>query len=556
MCLLKEDMVFDNQKLGKELIRLKYVKEEEIKKALESIEKSDSSIVDYILSQQILTKDVLGQAIAKMLNVQYVDLTIRNISLEQEKQIPEDIIKKYHIALFDESKENVTVATDNPAQAGLEKILADIFKGKKVKIVFAFTADIGKEVAESKKPLETKFSKIIASNKRVAPEIINEIIEDALSSHASDIHLEPEEEEVIIRFRIDGVLHEAGRIPKESFENIVNRIKVQARLRVDEHFSAQDGSTRIHRKDGDVDLRISIVPTIDGENVVIRILAVYVQGLSLTNLGVSSEDQKLVAEAAKRPFGMFLSVGPTGSGKTTTLYSILKTFSTSEVNITSIEDPVEYKIAGANQIQVNEQTNLTFAKGLRSIVRQDPDIIFVGEIRDRETAEIAVNAALTGHLLFSSFHANDAATAIPRLLNMGIEAFLLASTLQLVTAQRLVRKICEKCRYSTTTEITEIEKALPSAKKYFGSNSVPLYRGKGCQACGNKGYQGRTGLFEFINNSAELQDLIMKNPSSKEIRALTSKLGYHSLFEDGVLKVKEGITTIEELLRVARPEEY
>ena len=549
-------MVFDNQKLGKELIRLKYVKEEEIKKALESIEKSDSSIVDYILSQQILTKDVLGQAIAKMLNVQYVDLTIRNISLEQEKQIPEDIIKKYHIALFDESKENVTVATDNPAQAGLEKILADIFKGKKVKIVFAFTADIGKEVAESKKPLETKFSKIIASNKRVAPEIINEIIEDALSSHASDIHLEPEEEEVIIRFRIDGVLHEAGRIPKESFENIVNRIKVQARLRVDEHFSAQDGSTRIHRKDGDVDLRISIVPTIDGENVVIRILAVYVQGLSLTNLGVSSEDQKLVAEAAKRPFGMFLSVGPTGSGKTTTLYSILKTFSTSEVNITSIEDPVEYKIAGANQIQVNEQTNLTFAKGLRSIVRQDPDIIFVGEIRDRETAEIAVNAALTGHLLFSSFHANDAATAIPRLLNMGIEAFLLASTLQLVTAQRLVRKICEKCRYSTTTEITEIEKALPSAKKYFGSNSVPLYRGKGCQACGNKGYQGRTGLFEFINNSAELQDLIMKNPSSKEIRALTSKLGYHSLFEDGVLKVKEGITTIEELLRVARPEEY
>lgn len=546
-------MAFNNEKLGEVLVKEGYVKQEEIAKATDYAQKNNTSIIEYLLSQQILTKDVLGQAIAKMFEVQYVDLATRNLSAEQEKEIPEDIVKKYHAALFDENEKNVIVATDNPVQADLEKTLGEIFKGKKVNIAFGFEEDIGKEATQAKKPLETKFSKIIAAEKRVAPEIINEIIEDALSHRASDIHLEPEETEVIVRFRIDGVLHEVGRIPKDNFENILNRIKVLSHLRVDQHFAAQDGSMRIHREENDVDMRVSIVPTIDGENVVVRMLAVYVQSLSLTDLGISPEDQKLVVEASKRPFGMFLAVGPTGSGKTTTLYSLLKTFNTSEVNVTSIEDPVEYKISGANQIQVNEQTNLTFAKGLRSIVRQDPDIIFVGEIRDKETAEIAVNAALTGHLLFSSFHANDAATGIPRLLDMGIEPFLLASTLQLVAAQRLVRKVCDKCRYKTTVNIAEIEKIFPTAKAYFGEGPIILHQGKGCQACDNKGFKGRTGLFEFINNSMDLQDLILKNPSTKEVREMAKKQGYRTLFEDGVDKVKAGITTIEELLRVASP---
>jgi type II secretory ATPase GspE/PulE/Tfp pilus assembly ATPase PilB-like protein len=260
-------------------------------------------------------------------------------------------------------------------------------------------------------------------------------------------------------------------------------------------------------------------------------------------------------DASRKPFGMVLAVGPTGSGKSTTLYALLKTFNRNEVNLTTIEDPVEYKISGANQIQVNTQTDLTFAKGLRSIVRQDPDIILVGEIRDRETAEIAVNAALTGHLLFSTFHSNDAATGIPRLMDMGIEPFLLSSTLQLIAAQRLVRKVCENCRFSVPTTIIDLEKVLPDAKKYFSESKMTLYRGKGCKACGNKGYQGRTAIYEFIRNTPELQDLILKNPSSQEIWAVARKQGSKSLFEDGIEKVKKGVTTLEELLRVASPPE-
>ena len=264
------------------------------------------------------------------------------------------------------------------------------------------------------------------------------------------------------------------------------------------------------------------------------------------------KDQELFLKAAKKPFGMILVTGPTGSGKSTTLYALIKTLNHQSVNITTIEDPVEYKVTGINQIQVNTQTDLTFAKGLRSIVRQDPDIVLVGEIRDLETAEIAVNAALTGHLLFSTFHANDAATAIPRLLDMGVEPFMMASSLELVIAQRLVRKICTQCRISFTTTPSELEKMLLGAKRFF-PDALSLYKGKGCNNCGNTGYKGRTAIFEFIQVQGEMQELVLKSPSTSEITDLARKGGFHSLFEDGLDKVKNGITTIEELLRVALP---
>ncbi|MBT4448047.1 MAG: type II/IV secretion system protein, partial [Candidatus Komeilibacteria bacterium] len=272
-----------------------------------------------------------------------------------------------------------------------------------------------------------------------------------------------------------------------------------------------------------------------------------------SNLGLSIKHQEILEEEARKPFGMILVTGPTGSGKTTTLYALLKLLNKPEVNITTIEDPVEYKIPGINQIQINNQTNLSFAKGLRSIVRQDPDIILVGEIRDEETAEISVNAALTGHLLLSTFHSNDAATAIPRLLDMEVEPFLLASTLELVIAQRLARRICEHCRVSINKEDKVIKKLIKNIDPKLADKISTLYKGKGCNICSDTGYSGRTALYEIIKVSAEMQDLILQNPSKQQLWDLAQKQGSVSLFEDGLEKVKSGVTTLEELMRVSPP---
>ncbi|MFI5206317.1 MAG: GspE/PulE family protein, partial [Candidatus Paceibacterales bacterium] len=340
----------------------------------------------------------------------------------------------------------------------------------------------------------------------------------------------------------------AGRIPKQYYENILNRVKVQSRMRTDEHFSAQDGAIRYEKNGTAIDLRVSVVPTIDGEKIVIRLLAQYMKSFALDDLGLSKKHQELILQAAQKPFGMILVTGPTGSGKTTTLYALIKYLNSPEINIITIEDPVEYKILGVNHIQVNNATNLTFAQGLRSIARQDPDVILVGEIRDRETADISVNAALTGHLLFSTFHANDSASAIPRFLEMGIEPFLLSSTLQLAVAQRLVRKICEKCRYSYKESSPEVLHYFSDVKNMPGQPEMVLYKGKGCPNCSGTGYRGRTAIFEIINITVQMQDLILTNPSSQQIWQLAKSQGSEPLFVDGLEKVKNGITTIEELL--------
>jgi type II secretory ATPase GspE/PulE/Tfp pilus assembly ATPase PilB-like protein len=302
-------------------------------------------------------------------------------------------------------------------------------------------------------------------------------------------------------------------------------------------------------------MRTSIIPIVEGEKVVLRVLGSYVQGLTFNDLGLTEKNQNLLREAADKPFGMILVVGPTGSGKTTTLYSLLKMLNTPDTNITTIEDPVEYKVQGLNQIQVNMITGLTFARGLRAIVRQDPDIILVGEIRDLETAEISVNAALTGHMLLSTFHANDAATAVPRLLDMGIEPFLLSSTMNLIIAQRLVRKICDHCKYSVIKTPADFDTPqLKGVAKYFnGGKNITLYEGKKCEACGFTGYKGRTSIYELIKITPNLQELLVKRPSAQEIWILARKEGARSVFEDGVDKVKSGLTTVEELIRIAPP---
>ena len=554
--------MIDAGKIESILLRGNYVTSDEIKKAEEFGKSRNTSPIEYLLTERLITKDLLGQAIAESFEVPYADLNSNAPSKGQVLKIPEEIAKKFHVVLFKESELEVVVATDDPEQEGLKESLENIFnpfnvfeKAKKATVAYSLPEDIESVFIYYRKPLETRFTKIIETKKRVAPEIIEEILEDAIAFRASDVHFEPQEKEVLIRFRVDGVLHEAGRILKEHYENILNRIKVQAHLRIDEHFAAQDGAMRYERQAGAVDLRVSVVPTLDGEKVAVRILAKYVQSFSLGDLGLSPPDQEGILEASKKPFGMILVTGPTGSGKTTTLYALIKILNTPEVNITTIEDPVEYKIVGVNQIRVNPMTNLTFAEGLRSIVRQDPNIILVGEVRDRETAEISVNAALTGHLLLSTFHANDAATAIPRLLDMGVEPFLLASTLEVVIAQRLTRRICEGCRQSVSMSSEELVKLHPTISRYFQGKSFNLYKGKGCNTCGKTGYKGRIALFEIIRITPEMEDLILKNPPTSEIWKLARKQGSRSLFEDGLEKVKAGITTLEELFRVANPPE-
>lgn len=547
-------MNIDDKKLEIALFEGHYLSGDEIKKAKKVTSKNGQPLLSYFLEQGLLTKDIIGQAVAEFLGVPYSDLNSHQPPKEQVLQIPEDIARKTRCILFEQSKNKsqVTLATDSPQKELLTE-LSQIFPNSKIILTYSLPEDIDIAFLHYQKPLETRFSKIIESQQRIAPEILEQIFEDAYTLHASDIHFEPRPMYIAVRFRIDGVLHEVGKIPKEYYENILNRIKVQSHLRIDEHLASQDGSMHFEKEATIFDLRTSIVPTVEGEKIVLRILATYVQGLGLNDLGLSSMHQKFLEEAAHKPFGMILVTGPTGSGKTTTLYAILKILHKPEVNITTIEDPVEYKISGINQIQVNSQTNLTFSKGLRSIVRQDPDIILVGEIRDEETSEIAINAALTGHLLLSTFHANDAATAIPRLLDMKAEPFLLASTLEIIIAQRLVRKICSACRHSVLFSEKELYEKFPGTKDFFHEKNAPLYSGKGCGACGHTGYHGRTAIFELIRVTPELKDLVLKNPSAREIWKLAKSQGSKSLFEDGIEKVRSGITTLEELVRIAPP---
>ncbi len=546
-------MQTEDKEIKQILLEGSYITDDDLKKAEEFSKTHRTSLVEYLLSEGLITKDILGQAIAESSKMSYSDLNANPPSREHVLKIPEAIAKKFHAVLFKEEKSEVIIATDTPKAAGFEKELGALFPNKKIVFTFSLLEDINANFRHYEKALETRFSKIIEGKIKVAPELLETIFMDALSLNVSDIHFEPTVADVLVRFRIDGVLRDAGRLPKEHYENILNRIKVQSGIRLDEHFATQDGAMQWKNDQSFTDLRTSIIPTVEGEKVVLRVLSSYVQGLTLSELGLSETHQKILEETADKPFGMIVVTGPTGSGKTTTLYALLKILNQSDVNITTIEDPVEYKMRGVNQIQVNTLTNLTFAKGLRSIVRQDPDTIFVGEIRDKETAEIAVNAALTGHLLLSSFHANDAATAIPRLLDMGVEPFLLASTIELVVAQRLARKICIHCRFSETVAVADIKKQHPGVDQFFEGKKTTLYKSKGCEVCGHSGYRGRTAIFEFIPITPELQNLILKNPSTQEIWQVARQQGAYTIFEDGIEKVKNGITTLDELLRVALP---
>lgn len=379
--------------------------------------------------------------------------------------------------------------------------------------------------------------------------LVNELITHAQTVRASDIHIDPTEHEVRVRLRIDGVLQKNISIPKYFHDEIISRIKVLAGLRTDEHQAAQDGRFRAQLPDKTaVDIRVSIAPTYHGENAVLRLLADREEQFTLATLGFSAEDQQTIEAAMRRPTGMIVATGPTGSGKTTTLYTIVKMLNADEVSIITIEDPVEYAIEGVEQIQVNAHASLTFANGLRSILRQDPNIIMVGEIRDKETAGIAVNTALTGHLLLSTLHTNDAATTLPRLLDMGIEPYLVASTVNIAIGQRLVRKICDACKEQRP--VTDTERA--RIKELAPSFTLPktLYYGAGCDTCAGTGYRGRLSVNEVLALDGDVREAIVGKASAGEIRNIAIKNGMTPMFIDGLSKAAKGLTTVEEVFRV------
>lgn len=381
--------------------------------------------------------------------------------------------------------------------------------------------------------------------------LVDAIIEQAYTRGASDIHIDPGRSELRMRLRVDGVLQEAHSLPKNIHSEIVARVKVLSGMRTDEHQMTQDGRFRHQFVNGEtLDVRVSIAPTYHGENVVLRLLSDNAANYTLEMLGYSERDRMKILAAIARPNGMILSTGPTGSGKTTTLYTIIKMLNSPDVSIVTIEDPIEYAIDQIEQIQVNARSGLTFANGLRSVLRQDPNIIMVGEIRDAETASIAVNTALTGHLLLSTLHTNDAATTLPRLLDMGIDAYLVASTINIAIGQRLVRKICKKCKkkwvVNAAAEKTLVDIPLKTAVK----EGDVFYHGTGCEACGDSGYAGRICISEVLVADSAIREAIMRKASAAELRKLAIKGGMTTMLEDGFGKAQAGLTTIEEVLRV------
>lgn len=403
-----------------------------------------------------------------------------------------------------------------------------------------------------KKEKKVPMLKVSTSSKGGVGATLNQIMEDALAQGASDVHMEHTPTDMEIRFRIDGLLRKKYTIAQKDKESVIFKIKVAAHLRTDEHFAPQDGRIKFKLAKTEVDTRVSILPTSKGEKVVMRLLTKEGKVFTLENLGLDGDDLLKVQKGYSMPYGTILVCGPTGSGKTTTLYTILQILNEPEINITTVEDPVEYDIEGVNHVQINPKAKLTFATGLRSILRQDPDIVMIGEIRDDETARIAMNAAMTGHLVLSTLHTNDAVTSIPRLLDMGIEPYLLASTINVVISQRLARKLCTNCKTKTTLKkkvMDELSIMRPDLYTLLKSGQE-VYEPQGCAECDDSGYKGRIGLFEVLPITKEIKDLISKSADSSTIYDLAKKDGFKLLIEDGVEKLLQGIISMDELLRV------
>lgn len=571
--------------LKKALLSSGFIDEKQFNSALKEAQESDRDITHVLIEHGDLSEEYLAQILADYFQVKFVSLAKIKIPEEDVKLLPEEMAKSRKMIVFGRQKENgqdvLKLAMVDPGDINAFDF-AEKHTGLKAIPYIVTETDLREALGVYKKSIASDFSKIIEQNVAKSKaqgenilemakdlpviNILDTVIEYAIAQRASDIHLERLPKEFMIRFRVDGLLRDIISLPVAIHPALIARVKILADLKIDEHRIPQDGRFRYESEHHSTAIRVSIIPAFYGEKVVMRLLEESERFLTLEELGFSDRDLKTVSAAIKRPHGMLLSTGPTGSGKTTTLYTILHLLNRPEVNISTIEDPIEYDIKRINQIQVNPKIGLTFADGLRSLLRQDPDILMVGEIRDKETAEMAIHSALTGHLLLSTLHTNDASGAIPRLLDIGVEPFLLASTLNVVVAQRLVRKICQNCVISVKLSAKdlenlknqlvglEIEGEGTTAKTALPKVKLPtkIYKGKGCEQCGGSGFRGRIGIFEVLNNSAAIQNLTIERASAEKIKAQALKEGMKTMLEDGFRKVEAGLTTLDEVLRVTR----
>jgi len=580
--------MFNDKQLTKILKNTKVFAPAEIKKFTDEADKKNIPLEAYLFEKRLVSEDSLYESAASIYKMPFVRLSNKPIRKDVLFLIPEPLARHYQLIAYDtEGDKIIKIVTTDP-----ENLQAFEFvqkkTNKKLDISLTTPGEYQELMKQYHKTLQAEFKDITGKTeiketintngdskdlKELAEDlpvvrVVDTILEYAIFEGASDIHIEPEEQELNVRYRVDGVLKNVMSLPKSIQPGVIARIKVLSNLKLDEHRMPQDGRFKIQTTEYKVAFRVSILPIFDGEKAVLRLLDEGAQILTLPQLGMQPKPLEILKKNIAKPHGMILVTGPTGSGKTTTLYTILGVLNKPGVNISTIEDPIEYKMTHVNQSQVNPKIGYTFAMGLRALLRQDPNIIMVGEIRDNETAEIAVNAAMTGHLLLSTLHTNDAVTAIPRLFDMSIPPFLVASTTNMVMAQRLVRKICPHCivSYPLEKEVLEqlrvqfdLEKILDTLIK-TGSVSkdtktfdkILFYRGKGCKQCSDEGYKGRIGIYEVLDSTKEVNEAILRKASREELIKISRDQGMMTMLEDGFLKAKAGITSIEEVLRVTQ----
>jgi len=554
-------------------------------KALKKAKKTKKKVEDVLISEGLINQEDLTKLHAYILGVVFVDLEKEIIPSDILKIIPEPIARSHNIVAFRKEGKNLEVTMLDPEdlrtiefikkKANL-KILPRLTTAKSIKNVLmqyqktlkAEFGDIIKKEAVGIKPIKEEEAEEKKDLRKMAEElpvirIVDTLLKHAALQRASDIHIEPVEKEVIVRYRIDGILHDAMVLTKMVSSGIVARIKVLSSLKLDEHRLPQDGRFKIETGEYKYSIRVSVLPIFGGEKIVMRLLPETSKAFNLEALGLRGEALEKVHYNLKKPVGMILVTGPTGSGKTTTLYAMMEILNTPEVNISTVEDPIEYRMPRINQTQVNTKIGLSFASGLRSLVRQDPDIIMVGEIRDKETAGLAINAALTGHLVLSTLHTTNAAGALPRLVDMKAEPFLISSTLSIIIGQRLVRRLFpeneeyflkapELKNLANYCDLDKMLKALKENKVVKAKDtfkSIPFYRPKVTKEC-PEGYQGRIGIFETLNITETIKELIVKHGTTDQIQEQAKKEGMRTMIEDGFIKAVQGITSLEEVLRV------
>ncbi|MEX0621889.1 MAG: GspE/PulE family protein [Candidatus Woykebacteria bacterium] len=560
-------MKLANPEIKEAIIRSGFVTESEVAEAEKIAHDQNRSTIDVLVERGIIIEKFLGETLASRLGFSYADLKDKVIGDDLLKLIPENLASEKRVIAFDKRNNTLLLAMEDPSDVETIEYIKKK-TGLLVEPFFTLPAVLNNALDQYRKNIKVNFETAISQNVTVAQKlatisakdtpvvkILETLLEYAASEKASDIHIENVGDRLVIRFRVDGKLRDVLDLPSKLQSGLITRIKILSSLRTDEHRIPQDGRFRFRHRDDEISARVSILPTYHGEDAVLRLLSAAARPKTLEGLGLTGSNLEIVKRELKSPKGMALSTGPTGSGKTTTLYNLLTLINTSDVNICTIEDPIEYGLPRVNQTQVNPAAGFTFANGLRSILRHDPDIVLVGEIRDNETAEIAVHAALTGHLVLSSLHTNSAVGAIPRLLDLGVQPYLIGSSLSLIIAQRLVAKNDQNCIVAEPIGrdvIASIEKDYDLKVPESFSKSPKQYKGKGCKVCNNEGFNGRIGVFEVLIVSEEIRELIFTKAPISEIEKQARKEGFKSMLEDGLDKVQSGSTTMEEVLRAVR----